>query len=277
MRAGSRPGIYVLDGTFVAFNLSSDFCAEHEWGIKQLVRDWNRDDITKKIEASEKSLDGLGFSVSNGGNCALMYYSVRTYRKFPANNCDSSDLLTFSQELQFRNYGNYNDPKDNVRTKLVTAWSEADFGILVRSAEYVSYLQQLYDAFRIGDVCMWIATSGNPFENGGFCLAINSRLPEELKTKWKSDYDEKIKLNAASEATGIEQKLKNANKRYYCLQPKWIPKNTESKHPVFYWLNPAQQDIHNYGWFTVEQLEEWCENRGPVIMRNEKKIRSEED
>jgi hypothetical protein len=33
-----------------------------------------------------------------------------------------------------------------------------------------------------------------------------------------------------------------------------------------YWLNPREQDIHNYGWFTVEELKQWAENKGPVMM-----------
>jgi len=32
----------------------------------------------------------------------------------------------------------------------------------------------------------------------------------------------------------------------------------------FYWLNPMEQKIHNYGWFTVEDLLLWAENKGPI-------------
>lgn len=39
----------------------------------------------------------------------------------------------------------------------------------------------------------------------------------------------------------------------------------ETKYAIVFWLNPWEQRIHHSGWFTVEELELWAENKGPVM------------
>jgi hypothetical protein len=43
----------------------------------------------------------------------------------------------------------------------------------------------------------------------------------------------------------------------------------ESNGYGYCFLNPMEQSIHNSGWFTVEQLEEWAKDSGPVMMKKE--------
>jgi hypothetical protein len=31
-----------------------------------------------------------------------------------------------------------------------------------------------------------------------------------------------------------------------------------------YFLNPMRQQENNFGWFTVEELEQWMEGKGPI-------------
>ena len=72
-------------------------------------------------------------------------------------------------------------------------------------------------------------------------------------------------------ATGIEEVLKKAGKRYYALSPRWAAsikgtKNgeVETKYGVVFWLNPCDQYKNNYGHFTVEELQQWAKGEGPI-------------
>lgn len=34
-----------------------------------------------------------------------------------------------------------------------------------------------------------------------------------------------------------------------------------------YWLNPTEQQANESGWYSVEDLMLWAENKGPIIKR----------
>ena len=62
-----------------------------------------------------------------------------------------------------------------------------------------------------------------------------------------------------------ETKSSYGGRAYLCLSPQWISGDRKSQHPVMYWLNPADQDKNNAGWFTVEELDQWIAGTGPVV------------
>lgn len=43
----------------------------------------------------------------------------------------------------------------------------------------------------------------------------------------------------------------------------------KSKYDLRYWLNPMEQRHNNSGYFTVEELEQWIENKGPIPKKEE--------
>jgi len=53
------------------------------------------------------------------------------------------------------------------------------------------------------------------------------------------------------------------------LSPEWARNlsNLEggTKYPVMFWLNPQEQNKYRCGWFTVEELTEWAEDKGTII------------
>jgi hypothetical protein len=84
-------------------------------------------------------------------------------------------------------------------------------------------------------------------------------------------------LGVASDKTGIIDRLAkhNAGKDwrdptkcgYYACKPSWIHEESkyDTKYDVIYFLNPQEQHRCNFGWFTVEQLDQWLAGTGPVI------------
>jgi len=61
--------------------------------------------------------------------------------------------------------------------------------------------------------------------------------------------------------------LKSAGRSWFALRAAWIRDKSASKHPVWFWLNPQEQDRYEAGWFTVEDLLQWTENKGPVLKK----------
>lgn len=106
--------------------------------------------------------------------------------------------------------------------------------------------------------------SKNPFSRGGLVLAIYDKLPEDAKKTIKESHEETKALQDALNASGIKEKLQKADKGYYALSPSFLTFEKETKYSIVCWLNPYDQQNVNYGWFTIEELEQWVENKGPI-------------
>jgi len=156
---------------------------------------------------------------------------------------------------------------------LSTAWDEQSFGIRVKNEWDLplgaTILGQLYEAFIKHDVMICLGGQRNPFAGTGLIIAIRSRIPEEGLAKMKAVDNDSLDLVKAAEATGVREKLKAAEKHFYALSPRWKPtdEDFETEHPVIFWLNPMEQHENNFGWFTVEQLLEWIDGKGPIPMQ----------
>lgn len=129
---------------------------------------------------------------------------------------------------------------------------------------------------------MWLG-GGGIFENAGLCLAIIDRVASASKKQMADADNDKKKLLEAAEKTGIRKRIEKAREDYrkmaevetgrrcydpkfdyFALTPKWKFPSDKTKYKVVFWLNPTHQDKVNYGWFTVEELDLWLENKGPI-------------
>jgi hypothetical protein len=241
--------------TLVGIALGSDFCSEHEWGVKPLKQEFQlemtKDGIERRIiRAIPDSLQWIETKKELGLFCV----NTASYYK-PA-----KDWLKDS-ELK-----NYSDKP------LVCAWDEKSFGIVAHAVEDKAHLLTLWNAFQAKDVAFW--TNIGPFHlGGGLIFCIVSRLAEADKQKLLEQDNDYALLQAASTKTHIEQFLLRAHKSYFALTPQWAAnvKTTSTEYPVVYWLNPQEQRKYDSGWFTVEELELWAKDAGPVIKVNKTK------
>lgn len=281
-----------------SINLGADFCAEHEWGIAGIKADFGTELNNKNgIEHRRiTKLPPLTF-VQDKNYFFLTSVSGRYHDLTEEKVLDSLKVIHKNRDKviyplfmllpsfdyvdpETRKY--YRTPKISKDWSFSSAWDKDEFAILASKEKTGNFLPDLYDAFMKLDVAIHIAgTGGNPFARGGLCLSIISRLPEHLlKVMEESDINAK-KLEKASRQTGIVQKIDRINKQakkdnyllwnppkgYYALSPRWNDFNPKkpSKYDVIYWLNPMNQKDNEYGWFTVEELEQWLEDKGPVI------------
>jgi hypothetical protein len=266
---------YLDDGRLLGMNLGADFTAEHEFGIKNIIRDYaidNRyDGIDKRIirraplnqilvgKLSNKfSKIKEGISKPRWGLISFMgNYTKSMYPKI-------TERLINDYELNPNYHGD---------SGLTGSWDSQSFGIVMNNEDHIN---SIYDAIKSKDICIGLFDSSpkNPFSNSGLGIIIASRIPKQLADSWlKSDLNERA-LIKASEKTRIKKKLEKADLKFYALTPGWLTElcnKRDSKYNVVYWLNPVDQHKHNCGWFTVEELLEWTKDKGPVIKSENKR------
>lgn len=275
----------------VGINLGADFTAEHEWGTKRLKErfgiadcDISKFGLAKRqiTKANEKELHFY----ADDKNALLVCESSWEWERNPEarrdyllNKC--SELTIYPPSRLFKS----KDKKEKENADIATAWDEATFGIRVQGTKNISFLKYLYEQFATKNIAIWQG-GGGLFGNAGLIIGIVDRVPAD-SAKIMADADEDYyKLQMASEKTGIKAKIDAINEKhhnetgrwgndpfgYYALKPAWKNGACERKsaHPVMYWLNPQQQDKVNFGWFTVEDLEQWLQGEGPIPMKKEK-------
>lgn len=249
--------IYAPNGDLAGIAMGSDFCSEHEWGVKSLRMKFGTDESLDGIERRiirevPKELRW----VEQGKGLGIFLSPLESYYRQPEGKGGWMDS-------ELRPYGD---------ETVVCAWDEKSFGIAAYGEKDKKNLKVLWEAFQKKDVAFW--TNIGVFHIGGgliFCIA--SQVPEKDKYAMKeSDLDYRNLLEE-SVKTGIEEELKAAGKRWYALSPKWskeihstVNGKIKTQYPVIYWLNPMEQHLDNYGWWTVEQLREWARGTGPIVM-----------
>ena len=274
MRRGREGKIlYGEDGAVIAVSLGADFTAEHEWGIDRIqgllgIKGASRVDL--QLTTMERLKEFFGLQKYDTG------IEARTMTKAPSvvDNLGTKGVKDKHSGLTFYGIGirehyyfdrevdwkTYVDWFNKDREELIGHWSGDRFLFMCPDKKVV---QEFKDAFDRMDIAVWVGGSG-PFQNGGLVIAIASRVPQGLRDDMAAVDLDRIALQKAAHATGIYQKLKGAGKSYYALSPRW---KDEAKSGVKFWLNPQEQNIYNYGWYGVEELEQWAKGTGPIVKK----------
>jgi hypothetical protein len=279
MRRGREGKIWKDEktGELIGISLGADYCAEHEWGIKGIKRLMGLTDLpipNFKTTVAEKLLEFLSLKkpvvgldrmkqtrevtiIHNLDTKGLKETSgwghskkKHTFWGFAVTDSRRAEYFDLDKSLN----ENYYNPE---REDLIGYWCENDFAVLVEDKKIV---EELVDAFNRMDTAVWVGASG-PFKNGGLIIAIASRLPKEFVSEMTKADEDTIALQQAAAKTGIHKVLKDSGRSYFALSPKWTD---ESKTEVKFWLNPQDQSNNNYGYYTVEELEEWADGKGPI-------------
>ena len=249
MRRTSNPKWISNGNSLVGISMGSEFCAEHEWGVKDL----------KHYFKTDESKDGIDRRVVRDLPKFLSYVERKDLDAIVCDRPWSDDLKPdrWVDHAELKRY-----EKD-----LVCAWDERSFAVVAYGNTDRTKLKQLWAAFQRKDIAFW-PNIGVFHNGGGLILAIVSQVPAvDKKAMLDSDIDYK-ELTAAAKATGIEKRLRDSGKNWFALSPRWKNKSDKSAYEVTFWLNPTEQDRNNYGQFTVEDLRLWIDNKGPIPMKN---------
>lgn len=259
-------------GEFLGLNLGYDRCAEHEWGIEELRARLNAD-----LPEFPAGIDDYRIREVPEDLRLMVYdaYSKDKRRKRPykaallAFVSDSKALqpaelacaLGRRAELDFWP-DHPSDPKNEPRYDLNTAWSGSEFAIHVRGEDNIAKLTALFEAMRRGDVAIAGASSVRAFDRTGLNLVVVSAVSQEQRDEVAHRHAEYRELELAMRACGIREQLQAAGKTWYSMKP---VKFDEETGQLVVRLNPCRQDKYSSGCFTLDDLLDWVEEKGPVV------------
>jgi len=256
MRRATHDTQFVIeDDKFVGINLGWDFVSEHEWGISRLLSDFG---IPKEPTTSCFGFDARTTQCQSDNLCYLengddtFLVNTFNYNAYKGESFTADDL----ERMIGRSYGK---PEHG----LCCAWDGQSFGIRTNNDEGRDMLKLLHMAFKNNNIAIFLGgRGGNPFSNSGLMLIIANEIPQDARDSAANSDLSHFRLTKAAEATGIEAKLKKAGKSWYALSPRWTD---ETEQELKFWLNPEQQHKYNSRWCTVEELEQWAEDKGPIV------------
>lgn len=267
MRQGYNNKIILFNEQRIGINLGADYCAEHEWGIEGI---------------KESFLVGRNFSFFEK---MWMFFSGKKPKKYGLDrriiSCCPKNLFWFekinasSSEIEKKLFsglyfyvGMQTPPKrlltDFVRfdESLVTGWSDNGFYIASSNIEEIEYIKLLFDNFKKKNIVIYLGNNALPFENKGLIIAIADKLSTAVVEDWKNKDIDNEKLYEEFHKTNIEVKLAAANKKYYALKPR-----REKNGSLIFWLNPMEQNKYNFGWYSLQDLENWANDKGRILSK----------
>jgi len=262
------------DGTLIALSLGADWVSEHEWGIRGIKRRLGIPDVPIE-EQIRTGILGRVKGLLMGQDPIPVGIPARTIQNGDPiiHNLEDGPAEVKEGRKRHQMWGialvdgwrgtnwDWTGMRDlwwDPRAPFLSWWNEGGFAILHSDRGVV---EELVGAFEKGDVAIWVGSSG-PFENGGLIIAIGSRLPEDFLSDAREADLDRLRLYKASQSSGIHRKLKQAGLEYWALSPAW---QDDEKTEIKFWLNPRDQKNCNAGWYTLQELELWCQGKGPVV------------
>jgi hypothetical protein len=273
-------------GKLLGLSLGFDFCAEHEGGIERLKMEYG---VTNRVgviglEARQttRCSPRLAFIEKTAEFKTFKYNSAKertAYTRKIRDQLGTKECILVHGWNITNNTTNETEIKDIDRQlslyedrPIAAAWDDESFAVKVRGEDNRKYLAQIRDAFHQCNIAFLGQTvSSSWIKRSGLLLAIASEMPQSIHDEYIQHDKDQIRLKDAHLKTGITERLKAAGRGYFALSPHWLPKDhAGSAFPVYYWLNPREQQQNNYGYFTVEQLDEWIAGTGPIPKKEAK-------
>lgn len=261
MRRSYNSQVLFHDGIFVGIDFGYDFCAEHEFGITEIRKAFglNENFIGLKHYQNNKVPSGRQIRlqrdsfIKNKMNWCGLYFNAEYFG---------------GKDEKIKNFLPL--PYKYTEDELCTAWNSCSFGFVVHKTQSW-VIDDIMNAIKNFDLI--IGTDNfPPFKQGGLKLLIASRMPMHAEYELRAFHEDCINLTKEVDLIGIEAFLAKHNKKFYALAPQWYsptfkPNNRtlKTKYKVIFFLNPQNQSKYNSGWFTVEELIEWTQEKGIVV------------
>lgn len=249
MRKGSDPQFLIHEGALLGVNLGSDFTAEHECGIAPIRKmfaipsgdkDWG---LKRRQITALPNGNAFGWGHGATENSEGFYlWETWKYESGSPNFLNNSELRTWGSAT------------------LAGAWDEKSFGVFSSDVIEKTHLREIHNAFCALNGVIFLGGRSGWIGNSGLVLAIASRLPDEFTQKWYDGDKDAFGIENDVKKSGIRELLDKAGKRYFALSRAHYDKDGN----LSFWLNPMEQDRNNFGYFTLDQLKEWADGKGPI-------------
>jgi hypothetical protein len=290
-----------------AILLQASYCAEQEYGIKPILTTFGVDQRQpfNKLPSDYSGVMGLERLNTTKTSDKLKFVKIKEskttfgqwmlyfhpYSKIPVTNKPSQGSIEikdctpkeFVESREFRGglvqfskkkvekEGRYPSPES------VASWDESGFCVITRNPEMGDFLEELHQSLETGTSAIWLGGAGNnPFARNGLALGILEKINKETLEETAKLEKEELLLQKDVEATGILNLI--PENKYFALRAGRTLQSRISHGPiktdfnVMFFLNPYDQHNHNFGWFTVEELRDWMQGKGPVFKTHEKSL-----
>lgn len=266
-----------------AFGLGYDGCYEHEQGTPWLNRALGISALETPAKVSDFQMtqvpENLRLYEYTVPDCTGRPRTLTSKTKWKPKGLIPTALLVCGRSLPSEDgkeeakhsdatfWGDYNTKESfHEKSNVVSSWSsDGGFAIHVRGQENVDRLKELHQAFLNKDVAVGLGVSLG-FRRSGPSLVRVSSLTEEEHKAVESSLADHARLMADVKKSGIEELLRAAGKGWYALSPRWADHKNEKDLEFF--LNPMEQRKYAFGYFTVDELQQWAKEEGPVVDHN---------
>lgn len=275
-RTINRDNLLVQGNEVFGISLGFDFTAEHEWGIENLK---------SKLGVPEKPKNWKDYIIKN--NIYSNYYNDgKKLWSYITTNSGDKTLPKVNRYIQRVNNGNF----------INCFWDQNDFLILFDYSVNQAgkdVFEKLNQLFKDGEMMIItreisIHLLDEDFETGGLGFINYKKLPKQVLKMIKESVDKKENLEKKVEKSGILNKLSSKQKEwrekhpqamntpwsYFALSPKF-KSNKDSVYDFVFWFNPCHQDEMPSGHITVEDIEDWIEEKGRLVNKDFEKVKFE--
>jgi hypothetical protein len=256
MRKVYDPKIVEKDGRVIGLSFGADFCAEHEWGIKEIFKKFGISNSVSELGEDRykvsKIPETLEWVEENGLTGIVFLPSKTEMERFSA-----KQLISYSSKT------------------IEAAWDSESFAFccLASDTNMVRKLKEIFDHLRAKDAIICLSGGTALFENSGLSILISSKIPQDIKDSWKNKHlqDKAIEKEWKKLTPGLLKKLKKSNKNWFFLGGEkgsgGLMRDKNGR--LLAWLNPMEQNTYNYGYFSPKDLYDWAEDKGPIMMKKE--------
>jgi len=278
---------------FLGIALGYDYCAEHEWGIKEMKRmfgipEGGAKNMGVKSRTITQNIPNLIFKKETykKQKFGILYTGYQYWREGEDNPIPHG-LSDYKKDILWRVEWDAKNPREGRDSKdpMKTAWSSSGFAVAVMGEKEVQWLEELYEAFNNKNVVIAMINHRaiNPFAGTSLSLMIADRLPKEItdmmydadkKYYDREAYEKKIGMTKLKEKTrkdSHDNKYGHAHGYYIACSAKWIDyedkenrekqkKEYHTKYDIVYWVNYSDDDdTHDH--FIVEEVKAWLSGK----------------
>lgn len=237
-------------GKLIGISLGADFVSEHEWGIQGIQGAFGLDSSAMGEDRYKMTLKPENlYLLRNDKEVALVFHDFPIMRNQPRYSMEDIQRILYLPQNQ----------------EITTAWDSRSFVVYSNKKGNILKLLEIYEAFKNKNIFIFLG-GGGFISNAGLQFVIADRLDPSIKKAWRKAHEHKIKETKALADSGIEEILHRAGKKYFALSPRLNDKNQ-----LTFWLNPYEQDKYNYGSFTLQELKQWANDEGPIMMQKKTK------
>ena len=280
-------------GSLIGVSLGADYCAEHEQGTKDMKRmlgvwtgdpkkdkkvlGWDRHRCTFPLKIQQFSVETKFIKPGNKRESKGTVYAIVLDTgwgvEYDENEFVNERFSRYREYVKNKTYGEFTEKRP-----LRSMWDSSSF--LIWSPDQEKMLT-LFEAFKDGKMLYGLPVSKNPFARSGPMFLIEDYIDKEEERAVIEEQKKYYEMWKRIYKTKVFKKLDKAGRRFYACTPEQVQfeshvsdtdhrkisdvqKRSKLKDIMFF-LNPMQQDIYEHGWFSVEELEMWCQNKGPII------------